>query len=163
MPSAPARYAQCVGSGEGLAADGRWVGCRPSSSFWSGSCRRSRLYRRLFLQHLSMLSCAPPRRVAGAAVAGLSQPASRRLPLWRMAPPSEGSHAPKTHVAGEKLFVNVAGDTMPLCDDRGQCTTARSSSRSWEPRTRATGSESHSRAEARTRGIRCRRRGASWL
>ena len=43
-------HVHCVVPGDGLTADGRWIGCRPS--FFLPVCVLSRLYRRLFLQRL---------------------------------------------------------------------------------------------------------------
>jgi transposase len=40
----------------------------------------------------------------------------------------------QTHAAGEKLFVDFAGDTVPVTGSPGRCAPPRSSSRSWEHR-----------------------------
>ena len=80
---------------------------------------------------------APPRRDAGAAVAGLSRPASRRLrlqpllrPLRRMAPRHHGDHAPDPRRPARSCSWTLPA--IPCrCSTRspGRCAPPRSSSR----------------------------------
>ena len=84
-------HVHCVVPGDGLTADGRWIGCRPS--FFLPVRVLSRLYRRLFLQRLQAAFVGRKLEFFGA-LTRLREPAAFARHLAALRAISNGSSMP---------------------------------------------------------------------
>ena len=101
-------HAHCVVPGGGLAADGRWVNCRPS--FFLPVRVLSRLYRRLFLERLHR----QPSIDASWSSSAISQASGNRPPspgIWSRCAMSNGSSMPSAPSVARSKSSNISGVT----------------------------------------------------